>query len=332
MRPSLEIREFLHQYQQKLQLTFASAEIGLDRHIKLSRQAGDTFEAVDYFNVIRTSSVVVVGYQESRFIKKLSFDEQTKLLKTLFQGPVSTIITSQGNDLPAAMLRLCEDNNISVLQSALNDSELLDNTRYYLSQVLAEHSEEHGVYIEVYSLGVFLTGESGVGKSELALSLISRGHRLISDDITRFTRVSPDVIDGNSPALLTDFMEVRGLGIVNIRAMFGANALKRNKSLRLIVKMVQLTSDNSAQFERIGDSLNTVNILGLEIPEVTLPVAPGRNLAVLVEAAARNHLLNMNGYNAAEEFIKRQNQAIEKNRQSLTIDSSDATASTGSEQ
>ena len=332
MRPSLEIREFLHQYQQKLQLTFASAEIGLNRHVKLSRQAGDTFEAVDYFNVIRTSSVVVVGYQESRFIKKLSFDEQTKLLKTLFQGPVSTIITSQGNDLPAAMLRLCEDNNISVLQSALNDSELLDNTRYYLSQVLAEHSEEHGVYLEVYSLGVFLTGESGVGKSELALSLISRGHRLIADDITRFTRVSPDVIDGNSPALLTDFMEVRGLGIVNIRAMFGANALKRNKSLKLIVKMVQLTNDNSAQFERIGDSLNTVNILGLEIPEVTLPVAPGRNLAVLVEAAARNHLLNMNGYNAAEEFIKRQNQAIEKNRQSLTIDSSDATASTGSEQ
>jgi HPr kinase/phosphorylase len=332
MRPSLEIREFLHQYQQKLQLTFASAEIGLERHVKLSRQAGDTFEAVDYFNVIRTSSVVVVGYQESRFIKKLSFEEQTKLLKTLFQGPVSTIIASQGNDLPAAMLRLCEDNNISVLQSALNDSELLDNTRYYLSQVLAEHSDEHGVYIEVYSLGVFLTGASGVGKSELALSLISRGHRLISDDITRFTRVSPDVIDGNSPALLTDFMEVRGLGIVNIRAMFGANALKRNKSLRLIVKMVELTSDNSSQFERIGDSLNTVNILGLEIPEVTLPVAPGRNLAVLVEAAARNHLLNMNGYNAAEEFIKRQNQAIEKNRQSLTNDSSDATASTGSEQ
>ena len=332
MTPSLEIREFLHQYQQKLQLTFASAEIGLDRQIKLSRQAGDTFEAVDYFNVIRTSSVVVVGYQESRFIKKLSIDEQTKLLKTLFQGPVSTIITSKGNDLPTAMLSLCEDHNICVLQSALNDSELLDNARYYLSQILAEHSDEHGVYIEVYSIGVFLTGASGVGKSELALSLISRGHRLISDDITRFTRVSPDVIDGNSPALLTDFMEVRGLGIVNIRAMFGANALKRNKALKLIVKMVELTSDNSAQFDRLGDSIKTVNILGLEIPEVTLPVAPGRNLAVLVEAAARNHLLNMKGYNAAEEFIKRQNQAIERNQQaSVTIDSNTYLADTASD-
>lgn len=317
MTPALIIRDFFHQYQPKLQLTFSSAKVGLDREIKLSRLAGDTYEAVDYFNVIRTSSVVVVGYQESRFINSLNPDEQTKLLKTLFQGPVSAIITSLGNELPAPMIRQCEDNNICVFRSALNDSELLDNTRYHLSQVLAEQSDEHGVYLEVYSLGVFLTGESGVGKSELALALISRGHHLISDDITKFTRVSPDVVDGSSPALLTDFMEVRGLGIVNIRAMFGANALKRNKALKLIVKMVQLTEQNSTQFDRIGNSQKTVNILGLEIPEVTLPVAPGRNLAILVEAAARNHLLNINGYNAAEEFIKRQNQAIRENQQSL---------------
>jgi len=317
MRPALVIDDFFQQYQPKLELTFSSARVGLDREIKLSRLTGDTFEAVDYFNVIRTSSVVVVGYQETRFIGSLNSDEQIKLLKTLFQGPVSAIITSLGNELPESMVRQCEENDIPVFRSALNDSDLLDNTRYYLSQVLAERSDEHGVYIEVYSLGVFLTGASGVGKSELALALISRGHRLISDDITRFTRISPDVVDGSSPALLTDFMEVRGLGIVNIRAMFGANALKRNKALKLIVKMVQLTDDNSTQFDRIGDNQNTVKILGLDIPEVTLPVAPGRNLAVLVEAAARNHLLNLNGYNAAEEFIKRQNLAIRENQQSL---------------
>ena len=313
MRPALDIREFFQRYQQKLKLSYSSAEIGLDREIKLSRQAGNTFEAVDYFNVIRTSSVVVVGYQESRFINSLSSDEQSKLLKTLFQGPVSTIIMSQGNCMPKTMIRQCEVHNIPVFQSALSDSELLDNSRYLLSHALAEHADEHGVYIEVYSLGVFLTGESGVGKSELALALITRGHRLISDDITRFSKLSPDLVEGHSPSLLSDFMEVRGLGIVNIRAMFGANVLKKNKALRLIIKMVQLTSDNSTQFDRIGDSIQTRNILGLDIPEVTLPVAPGRNLAVLVEAAARNHLLNINGYNSAEEFIKRQNQAIREN-------------------
>ena len=216
--------------------------------------------------------------------------------------------------MPETMIRQCEDHQIPVFQSALSDSELLDNSRYLLSHVLAEHIDEHGVYIEVYSLGIFLTGESGVGKSELALALIARGHRLISDDVTRFLRLSPDLVDGHSPGLLSDFMEVRGLGIVNIRAMFGANVLKKSKALRLIVKMVQLTNDNSTQFDRIGDSTQTRNILGLEIPEITLPVAPGRNLAVLVEAAARNHLLNLNGYNAAEEFINRQNQAIRKNQ------------------
>ena len=314
MRPALEIREFLHRYQKKLQLSFSTAEVGLEREIKLSRQAGDTFEAVDYFNVIRTSSVVVVGYQEARFIKKQTADDQKKLLRTLFQGPVSTIIMSRDNRMPKTMIQQCEDHNIPVFQSALSDSELLDNSRYLLSHVLAEQVDEHGVYIEVYSLGVFLTGESGVGKSELALALITRGHRLISDDVTRFSRLSPDLVDGRSPSLLSDFMEVRGLGIVNIRDIFGANVLKRNKALRLIIKMVQLTNDNSTQFDRIGDITQTRNILGLEIPEVTLPVAPGRNLAVLVEAAARNHLLNLSGYNAAEEFIKRQNQAIRDNQ------------------
>ena len=311
MNQSLEIHEFLKRYQKKLALSFSSAVVGQNRRIKLSRQAGDTFEAVDYFNVIRTSSVVLVGYQEIRYIRSLTVDEQTRLFKTLFQGPVCTIITSQGNDLPEILLHLCEEHDISVFRSELNDSDLLDNTRYRLSHALAEHYDEHGVYIEVYSVGVFLTGKSGVGKSELALALIARGHRLISDDITRFSRVGPEVIDGRSPELLSDFMEVRGLGIVNIRAMFGANSLKKNKTLRLIVKMVQLTRDNSDQFDRIGKSINTRNILGLDIPEVTLPVAPGRNLAVIVEAAARNHLLNMNGYNAAEDFIERQRNAIQ---------------------
>jgi len=312
MRPSIKILEFLNQFQTKLQLSFASDEVGLDREIKLSRQAADTYEAADYFNAIRTSSVVVVGYQESRYIHSLGEDDQSRLFKTLFYGPVCSIICSHGNPIPEAMIRLCELQNIPVFQSQLNDSELLDNTRNLLSRILAEHTDEHGVYIEVYSLGVFITGKSAVGKSELALALISRGHRLISDDITRFSRVAPDLIEGRSPQLLTDFMEVRGLGVVNIRAMFGANSLTRNKSLRLIIDMVRMTRENNADFDRLGNNISTRSILGLEIPQVSLPVAPGRNLAVLVEAAARNHLLQMNGYNAGEDFIGRQNRALEK--------------------
>ena len=310
MSPSLKIHQFLNQYQHKLKLKFTSRQVGLDHEIQLSRLAADTFDAADYFNVIRTSSIVVVGYQESRYIHRLDTDEQTKLFKTLFRGPVCVIICSQGNLLPEAMIALCESREIPVLQSALSDSELLDNTRYLLSRALAENTNEHGVYIEIYSLGVFITGKTAVGKSELALSLISRGHRLISDDVTLFTRSTPDLVEGRSPQLLTDFMEVRGLGVVNVRSMFGANSLKRSRPLSLIINMVELDQNNRTEFDRLGNSLNTRNILGLEFPQITLPVAPGRNLAVLVEAAARNHLLRIGGYDAAQDFITRQNQAI----------------------
>ncbi|MGB5329705.1 MAG: HPr(Ser) kinase/phosphatase, partial [Gammaproteobacteria bacterium] len=297
-------------YQHKLKLNFTSRQVGLNREIHLSRQAADTFDAADYFNVIRTSSIVVVGYQESRYIHKLDTDEQSKLFRTLFRGPVCVIICSQGNLLPESMIELCESREIPVLQSELSDSELLENTRYLITRALADNTNEHGVYIEVYSLGVFITGKTAVGKSELALSLISRGHRLISDDVTLFTRSTPDVVEGSSPQLLTDFLEVRGLGVVNVRAMFGANALKRSMPLSLIINMVELDRNNSTEFDRLGNNLKTRSILGLDFPEVTLPVAHGRNLAVLVEAAARNHLLHNSGYNAAQDFIARQNQAI----------------------
>ena len=310
MIPALTINEFLHQYRHKLQLSFSSREIGLEREIKLSRQAANTFDAADYFNVIRTSSIVVVGFQESRYLQKLAVEEQSKLFKTLFRGPVCLIICSHGNALPQAMLELCENHDIPVLQSALSDSELLDNTRYLLSRTLAENTNEHGVFLEVYSLGVFITGKTAVGKSELALALISRGHRLIADDVTRFARIAPDVVEGQSPQLLTDFLEVRGLGVVNVRAMFGANSLKSKMPLDLIVNMVELERGNSTDFDRLGNNSIRRSLLGLEFPEVTLPVAHGRNLAVLVEAAARNHLLQTSGYNAAQDFINRQNQAI----------------------
>ncbi|MFT5503010.1 MAG: HPr kinase/phosphorylase [Gammaproteobacteria bacterium] len=311
MSSSLNILKFFDKYQTKLKLSFLSSETGLTREIQTSRRNNDSFEAVDYFNVIRTSSIVVVGFHESRYISRLSEYEQISLMKRLFRGPVSVIIVSHNNVLPAAMISLCEAKEIAVLKSDLPDSEIIDLSRHLLTNALAETTIEHGVYIEVYSLGVFITGNSGVGKSELALAMISRGHRLISDDVTRFARVSPDVIDGRSPGLICDFMEVRGLGVVNIRSMFGANALKLRKTLRLIVHMERLTKENSTSFDRLGNNIKTRNILGVDIPEVVLPVAPGRNLAVLVEAAARNHLLNLSGYNAAEDFIERQNRLIQ---------------------
>jgi len=313
MQSNLTIREFHQRFQKRLQLSFASGQVGLDRQIQLSTRNDNSFEAVDYLNIIRPSSVIVIGLRESTYLSTLNSEEQQQLFDNLFTGPVSTLVLSQDAFLSDDSIKYCANASIATFRSELQDAELLSNLRYFLNQSLAEKTTEHGVYLEVHSIGTFITGESSVGKSELALSLISRGHRLIADDITEFSQIGPGAIDGIHPGMTNDFMEVRGLGILNIRAMFGANALKRNKNLRMIVNMVPFTVENSHQFDRLGSSYKTRSILGQNIPELTLPVAPGRNLAILVESAARNHLLKLNGYNAAEDFIEQQRRAIQSN-------------------
>lgn len=313
MPSSVKIRDFHQRYQKRLQLSYASGQIGQDREIRLATSENESFQAVDYLNIIRPSSVVVIGHQESNYLSSLSQFDQQQLFDQLNSGPLCAIILSRGAQLDESVIRYVAGLSIAVFRSELEDADLLSNLHYFLNQALADTTTEHGVFLEVFSIGTFITGHSGVGKSELALSLISRGHRLIADDITEFSRISPEIIDGMHPGLSNDFMEVRGLGILNIRAMYGSNALRRNKTLRMIVNMVEFTAENQHQFDRLGTNQQTRNILGLEIPELTLPVAPGRNLTSLVEAAARNHILRLGGYNSAEDFIQRQRRAIQAN-------------------
>lgn len=313
MHSNLTIRDFHQRFQKRLQLSFASSQVGLDQEITPPTSNDESYESADYLNVIRPCSVVVIGLRESEYVATLTTEQQQKLFNKLINGPVKAFILSQGTALEVSTIKFIANSSIPVFRSELLDIDLLRNVRYFLNQALADKTIEHGVFIEVHSIGTFITGESGVGKSELALSLISRGHRLIADDITEFSRISPGTIDGIHPGLSNDFMEVRGLGIVNIRAMFGSNALRRNKKLRMIFNMVNFTAENSHQFDRLGSSEKTRSILGVDIPELTLPVAPGRNLAVLVEAAARNHILKLGGYNSAQDFIQQQRRAIQAN-------------------
>lgn len=164
--------------------------------------------------------------------------------------------------------------------------------------------------MEVMGIGVLLAGPSGVGKSELALELISRGHRLIADDAPFFTRLAPDAIMGKCPKALQDFLEVRGLGILDIRSMFGDNSLKHQETLHLIVQLKRMSDSEVGQLDRLQGNMVYRTVLDVEIPELTLPVIMGSNLAVLVEGAVRNHLLLMKGYNATETFIERQRRFI----------------------
>ncbi len=310
MQTSLTIHDFHQRYQKRLQLSFASAMVGLERKLSHSTGINQGHEIVDYLNIIRPVPVVIIGLRESAWLGAQTTRQQLDIFHKLLHQSLCTIILGQGARLLDTIIKFCEEENIAVFRSELNDAALLNDTRYFINQALTESTTEHGVFIEIHSIGTFIMGESGVGKSELALSLISRGHRLIADDITEFSSIAPGVIDGMHPGLSNEFMEVRGVGIINVRAMFGSNALRRNKTLRMIVNLVHFTPENRHQFDRLGNDHKTRRILGHEIPMMTLPVAPGRNLAILVEAAARNHLMSINGYNAADDFIERQRLAI----------------------
>ncbi|MCK4710744.1 MAG: HPr(Ser) kinase/phosphatase, partial [Gammaproteobacteria bacterium] len=282
MSTTLTIREFHKRFQKRLKLSFASGQVGLDREINMESGDNISYVTVDYLNIIRPSSVVIIGKQESSFLASRDIHQQQDIFEKLCHKSLSTIILSREASSLDNIIKYCSNSAIAVFKSELDDSSLLRNARYFLNQALTKTTTRHGVFVEVHSIGTFIVGESGVGKSELALALISRGHRLIADDIVEFSSMAPGIIDGIHPGLSNDFMEVRGVGILNIRAMFGSNALRRNKTLRLIVNMIPFTMENSHQFDRLGNSQKTQSILGADIPEMTLPVAPGRNLAVLV--------------------------------------------------
>ena len=197
----------------------------------------------------------------------------------------------------------------AVLSSSPPSEETIQHLRYFLGNYLAEKLTLHGVFMEVMGTGVLITGASSIGKSELALELLTRGHRLIADDAAEFARIAPDVLNGTCPEMLRDFIEVRGLGILNVRAMFGASAIKHSRNLRLIIVLQEM--GEAAAMDRLHGSRRMRTIMEVEIPEITLPVGPGRNLAVLVEAAVRNHILNIKGYDASQAFIERQKQRLE---------------------
>lgn len=265
-------------------------------------------------NLIHPNRLQVVGPPEQVYLAGLGRTAHDETLDKLFADQPAAVIFSDGLDPGADLRARAHSTRIPLLGSMLGDQELINHLRYFLTQALAERQTIHGVFIEVLGMGVLLIGAPAVGKSELALDLITRRHRLIADDAPRFARIAPEVIEGTCPETLRDFLEVRGLGILNIRAMFGEDAVLRGKTLNLIVDLQPLAQPQLDCIDRLTGSLSALNVLGVAIPKIIMPVAPGRNLAILVEAAVRHQILRIRGYDASVDFIDRQAHAISLDR------------------
>ncbi len=270
------------------------------------------YSLVGHLNLVHPNEVQVLGCTETQYLNDLRDISRKDAIKQLLDYEPACVIVGETQEIPPLLMEQCELTNTPLFASHLPSNKLTEDLHYYLTAMLAEVVILHGVYMEIFTIGVLLTGGSGVGKSELALELLNRGHRLIADDAPEFTRITPDTVNGTCPPALVDFLEVRGLGILNVRELFGASAIKNHKYLKLIISLERMNQDQIATINRVEGSYTTRDVLGVPISEITLPVAPGRNLAVMAECAVQNHILRMGGYISSEDFVQRQSRLISK--------------------
>ncbi|MGB1799248.1 MAG: HPr(Ser) kinase/phosphatase [Gammaproteobacteria bacterium] len=316
----LSVEELFNIHRDKLGLEWIAGQAGKNRVIvrdeeqASSRTSGNP-SLVGHLNLIHPHQIQIIGKVEISYLEGLRDISMQDAISQLFQSKPVCVIVSDGCEVSDLLKQKSDENNIALFSSKKNSSKLGDTLHYFLSNLFADMLTMHGVYMEVMAIGVLITGPSGIGKSELALELISRGHRLIADDAPLFSRITPDIINGTCPKTLQDFLEVRGLGIINVRELFGDSAIKQNKYLKLIVQLEPMSKKDQLSLDRLEGTYITRSILDIDVPQITLPVAPGRNLSVMLECAARNHILRDSGYYAPEAFAKRQQKMIDEGEQ-----------------
>jgi HPr kinase/phosphorylase len=303
--PLLSIARLFDDNREKLKLTWAAGREGGERSLNSELIKGSTKGLIGHLNLIHPNWIQVLGATELDYLKSMDPELCLGTLAEIASRDLACFVVAGPDAVPPMLMTTGDATHTPVFQTPVPSVELMWMLRPYLARALADATTVHGVFLDVLGVGVLITGASGVGKSELALELISRGSGLIADDIVEFYRIGPETLEGRCPALLRDFLEVRGLGVLNIRSIFGEAALRPRKNLKLIVHLERPGRD-LVPLERLPLRPGTEEMMGVDIVKVTIPVAAGRNLAVLTEAAVRNHVLQLRGIDSTSEFIARQ--------------------------
>jgi HPr kinase/phosphorylase len=301
------VAQLYEDHRDKLKLSWVAA-IGHDRQIELKQQGNYGADVVGHLNLIHPERLQVIGEAEGAWALRVNSDRLRQQVADLMDAQPPAVIVADGLEVLPQIMEACESTHTPLFTSPKACSAIIELLRIYLSRRLADSTSVHGVFMDVLGMGVLITGDSGVGKSELALELISRGHGLVADDVVELARIAPTTIEGRCPGMLRDYLEVRGLGLLNIRTIFGETASRRKMKLKLIVLLQKPVAGIDAP--RLPLDAQTQEILGVPVRKVVIPVAAGRNLAVLLEAAVRNNILQLRGIDSMGEFINRQQQAL----------------------
>ena len=275
-----------------------------DRRIEIKGSNSYGADLVGHINIIHPERLQVLGMAEYEWAMRIGERRFGQMFADLLNAQPPAVIVADGLTPPLQVTEACTQSGTPLIFSPKPCSAIIDLLRIYLSARLADTVSLHGVFMDVLGMGVLITGDSGVGKSELALELISRGHGLVADDVVEMARIAPATIEGRCPGMLRDFLEVRGLGLLNIRTIFGETASRRKMKLKLIVHLQKTAA--AADAPRLPLDAQTQEVLGVPVRQVVIPVAAGRNLAVLLEAAVRNTILQLRGIDSLQDFMDRQ--------------------------
>ncbi len=317
-KPKLVVQDLFEAKEALLELELLTPGVSLSREIEASTLSNPGIVLAGFTDRFLTGRVQVLGETEIRFLESLSPEQCSTTLDRFLSLGVPALFVTKMLDVPPVLADICRTHNVPLFRSPVKTGEFYRRLQPYLEDQLAPTSTLHGSLADVYGVGLLFIGRSGIGKSECVLDLIERGHRLVADDMVIAARRGNDVIIGRGPELQMHHMEIRGIGIIDIRALFGIRAIRQQKRIEVIVQLVDL--DTNAQYDRTGLDKIEADILGVKIPKVVVPLVAGKNITVISEIVAMNHLLKYSGVNSAELFNERLQAAMRPVRHYLEED------------
>lgn len=300
---TITIRDLLENYGDQLGLTLVAGQSGQENRLAASDVHRPGLVLSGFVGLFTYDRAQVLGNSEMLYLSGMSTDQQSTVLDVIYQFDIPCIVITDDNDVLPAMAELSERHQVPLLTTSYSTTKFSHLFAYYLDDIFAPRTSLHGSLVDVYGIGLLFVGRSGIGKSEIALDLVERGHRLVADDVVMISRKMQGMLVGNSGDVLRDHMEIRGLGILNVRNMFGVRAFRMQKRIEVVVKLVEWGAD--VTFDRVGLEDDWVSILDVEVPQVTVPIYPGKNITVIAEAIALNYQLKTQGYHTAQEFNRR---------------------------
>jgi HPr kinase/phosphorylase len=314
---SIRVSQLLEDREYELKLTLVAGEKGLARSVSSPRIQKPGLALTGFTEHLHAQRVQVFGNTEISYLRTLPEHRQREVLSSLFSEELACVVVTKGLEPPQVLREACEAANLALMCTPLLSSAFIQQVQSFLEEALTETSSLHGVLMDVFGVGILLLGKSGIGKSEIALDLVMRGHRLVADDIVDVTRRKPGAVYGSGNPVIKHHMEIRGLGIINIKDLFGVAAVRDRKKIELVIELQEW--DPHQEYDRLGVEDQYFDIMGEAIPLLVVPVRPGRNMTTIIEVAARNQLLKQQGHHSAREFAERLNRAIAQGAMRRTL-------------